>query len=82
MGMTDADIVQWLAAEGDQIAQGSPLVLIETAKAGMELAAPAAGFLRKILVPAGTTVDVGRPIALIGDPNEPLPTDLESVGGP
>lgn len=81
MGMTDADIVRWLATEGDQIAQGSPLLLIETAKAGMELVAPVAGVLRKILVPIGSTVDVGHPLALIGDPSEPLPPDPENLAG-
>jgi pyruvate dehydrogenase E2 component (dihydrolipoamide acetyltransferase) len=81
MGMTDADIVRWLASEGDQIAQGSPLLLIETAKAGMELAAPVAGVLRKIIATMGRTVDVGHPLALIGDPSEPLPTDPETLAG-
>ena len=79
MGMTDADIVQWLASEGDRIAQNAPLLLIETAKAGMELDAPVAGVLRKILAPVGSTVDVGHPLALIGDLGEPLPPDLENL---
>ena len=79
MGMTDADVVRWLAAEGDPIVQDSPLLLIETAKAGMELVAPVAGVLRRILAPNGSTVDVGHPLALIGDPSEPLPADLENL---
>ena len=79
MGMTDADIVQWLAAEGDSIGKDAPILLIETAKAGMELVAPVAGVLRKILAPTGSRVEVGRPIAVIGDADEPVPTDLESL---
>ncbi len=79
MGMTDADIVQWLAAEGDRIDQNAPLLLIETAKAGVELVAPAAGVLRKILAPTGSRVEVGRPIAVIGGADESLPADLESL---
>lgn len=79
MGMTDADVVEWLASEGDRISQNAPLLLIETAKAEVELNAPVAGVLRKILAPVGSRVDVGHPIALIGDPSEPLPTDLENT---
>ena len=79
MGMTDADVVEWLASEGDRITQNAPLLLIETAKADVELNAPVAGVLRKILAPVGSRVDVGHPIALIGDPSEPLPTDLENT---
>ena len=79
MGMTDADIVQWLAAEGDRIGKDAPILLIETAKVGMELVAPVAGVLRKILAPTGSRVEVGRPIAVIGDADEPLPADLESL---
>jgi pyruvate/2-oxoglutarate dehydrogenase complex dihydrolipoamide acyltransferase (E2) component len=79
MGMTDADIVEWLSSEGDRISQNAPLLLIETAKAEVELNAPVAGVLRKIIAPVGSRVDVGHPIALIGDPSEPLPTDLENT---
>ena len=79
MGMTDADVVEWLASEGDRISQNAPLLLIETAKAEVELNAPVAGVLRKILAPVGSRVDVGHPMALIGDPSEPLPTDLENM---
>lgn len=79
MGMTDADVVEWLASEGDRISQDAPLLLIETAKAEVELNAPVAGVLRKILAPVGSRVDVGHPMALIGDPSEPLPTDLENM---
>lgn len=79
MGMTDADVVEWLASEGDRISQDAPLLLIETAKAEVELNAPVAGVLRKILASVGSRVDVGHPMALIGDPSEPLPTDLENM---
>ena len=79
MGMTDADVVEWLASEGDRISQNAPLLLIETAKAEVELNAPVAGVLRKILAPVGSRVDVGHPLALIGDPSEPLPADLENM---
>jgi 2-oxoisovalerate dehydrogenase E2 component (dihydrolipoyl transacylase) len=72
MGMTDADIVTWLVREGDPVQKDSPLVLIDTAKANVELVAPVAGVVRKILVPEGTQVDVGEPIVMIGTADEPL----------
>jgi len=45
-------VVEWLAADGDRVAKGAPLVVIDTDKAVTELPAPAAGLLR-IAVPAG-----------------------------
>jgi 2-oxoisovalerate dehydrogenase E2 component (dihydrolipoyl transacylase) len=81
MGMTDADIVEWLASEGDDVVKDAALLLIETAKAGMEIPVPVTGVLRKIFAGAGSRVEVGRPIALIADPGELMPDDLSAVTG-
>ncbi len=75
MGMTDADIVTWLVHEGDAVEKDSPLVLIDTAKANVELVAPVTGVVRKLLVPEGARVDVGEPIVMIGTTSETLPPE-------
>ena len=62
--MTEADIVDWLAAPGDRITQGEILFEIETDKATVEIEAPATGVLSEIRIPAGTTgVAVGELLA-------------------
>ncbi len=76
--MEEGKILNWLKQEGDTVEKGDALAEIETEKVNIEVEAFAGGVLRKILVPAGTTVPVGAPIALTGEASEPLPAD---VGG-
>jgi pyruvate dehydrogenase E2 component (dihydrolipoamide acetyltransferase) len=65
--MTEGVIGQWVKQEGDEVRRGDVLAEIETDKATMELEAYDNGVLTKVLVPAGETVPIGRPIALIGE---------------
>lgn len=74
--MEEGKILQWLKQEGDTVAKGDALAEIETEKVNIEVESFAAGVLRKILVPAGSTVPVGAPIALTGEAAEPLPTEF------
>lgn len=64
-GLTEAEIVEWKVAPGDTIAINQVLVEIETAKSLVELPSPYVGVVGEILVPAGTTVDVGTLIITI-----------------
>ena len=59
---TTAAIRTWFKAVGDRVAEGEPLLELETDKVAMEVAAPASGVLAAILVAAG---DV-QPGALLG----------------
>lgn len=63
--METAVVQAWLKQEGQWIAAGDPLVTVETAKANVELPAPASGILHQILVPTGREVPVGTVLALI-----------------
>jgi len=76
--MTEGTIIRWLKKEGEEVKQGEPLLEIETDKVNLEEEAPASGILRKILVPEGAVVEVGKEIAVIGSADEPLP----EIGGP
>lgn len=64
-GLTEAEIVEWKVAPGDTITINQVLVEIETAKSLVELPSPYVGVVGEILVPAGTTVDVGTLIITI-----------------
>jgi pyruvate dehydrogenase E2 component (dihydrolipoamide acetyltransferase) len=68
--MEEGRLVEWKKNEGDAVAVGDVLAEVETDKAVMELVARAGGTLLKQVVPAGTTVPVSEPVALIGDPGE------------
>jgi pyruvate dehydrogenase E2 component (dihydrolipoamide acetyltransferase) len=63
--MEEGTIVEWFKQEGDSVKRGEVLFSVESDKATLESESPARGILRKILVPAGTTVPVLTPVALI-----------------
>jgi 2-oxoglutarate dehydrogenase E2 component (dihydrolipoamide succinyltransferase) len=61
----EVQIGRWLKKEGDSIDQDENVVELETDKASMELPAPEAGVLSKILKQQGDTVAVGEVIAYL-----------------
>src|SRR6476660_1736730 len=66
-GLTEAEIVTWRVKPGDTVKVNDPIVEIETAKSLVELPSPYAGVVTELLVPEGTTVDVGTPIITVDD---------------
>ena len=72
--MTEGNVVRWLKQEGDAIAAGDVLAEIETDKALVELEAPAAGVLGRIVVSAGSNgVKVDTVIGWIVQAGEAAP---------
>ncbi len=61
----EVQIGRWLKHEGDTVAQDENVVELETDKASMELPAPAAGVLGKILKKEGEMVAVGDVIGYL-----------------
>lgn len=70
---TEAAIQSWSVAVGDEVAVGQPLAEIETDKAVVEYAAEVSGTVLRLLVAEGDLVDVGAPIAVVGEPGETPP---------
>ncbi len=88
-GLTEADIVRWLVQPGDKISINQIIVEIETAKAVVELPSPYEGVVENLLVPEGTTADVGTPIisVQVGDagvhaPAPPADAPAPPAGAP
>ena len=79
--MTEGKVLKWLKSEGEQVANGDPLVEIETDKVDMEVESMASGVLRKVLVQAGETVPVGQILAVIGKAEEDISSLISSNGG-
>ena len=63
--ITEVQIVEWLKKEGDTVERDGNLAVIETDKATVELPAPVAGVLSKILKGKGQTAKVGEVIGYI-----------------
>ncbi|MCR2793208.1 2-oxo acid dehydrogenase subunit E2 [Microbacterium sp. zg.Y625] len=64
-GLTEAEVVQWHVAPGDEVAVNDVIVEIETAKSLVELPSPFAGTVGELLVGEGDTVPVGAAIITI-----------------
>jgi pyruvate/2-oxoglutarate dehydrogenase complex dihydrolipoamide acyltransferase (E2) component len=62
--ITEAEVTEWLKADGDTVAEGDQIVTITTTKMAIELEAPAAGTLR-IRIPEGEIAEVGAVLAEI-----------------
>lgn len=67
-GLPEAEIVQWLVAEGDEITLNQPIAEVETAKAIVELPSPYAGTVRSLHAAAGEVVAVGGPLIAVDVP--------------
>ena len=65
MSMVEGTVGEWLVANGDQVAEGQPLYMLEADKATEEIVATASGTL-SIVVPAGETHPTGTLLAEIG----------------
>ena len=74
--MKEGTVVRWHKQEGDPVIRGEVIADIETDKATVEFEAYTAGVLRKIVVQEGVAIPVGQLIAIITEPDEPLPDDI------
>ncbi|HEY4667822.1 MAG TPA: dihydrolipoamide acetyltransferase family protein [Anaerolineales bacterium] len=68
--MAEGLLVRWVKGVGDSVQKGEVLAEIETDKATIEVESEAGGIVHKHLVPEHTSVPVGAPIAVIGEPGE------------
>jgi dihydrolipoamide dehydrogenase len=72
-------ILKWLKSEGDFVKKGEPIFEVETDKLVTEVESPAAGILRKILIPVDIEVPVLTVVAIITDKDEELPKKYKSI---
>jgi pyruvate dehydrogenase E2 component (dihydrolipoamide acetyltransferase) len=61
-GLPDAEIVEWLVAEGDEVKVDDPIVSMETAKAVVEVPSPYTGRIAKFYGQAGDVIKTGAPL--------------------
>ncbi len=65
-GLTEAEVVQWHVAEGDEVQVDQIVVTVETAKASVDLPCPYAGRVLTLHGAAGAVLEVGKPLLTIG----------------
>ena len=75
--VTDATLVAWHKSVGEGVARDENLVDLETDKVVLEVPAPAAGTLAKIIVEDGATVVAGDVLAILEEGEVAAPAEPE-----
>jgi 2-oxoglutarate dehydrogenase E2 component (dihydrolipoamide succinyltransferase) len=82
--ITEVQIGDWLKSEGDAVASDEAVVVIETDKVTVELPAPAAGTLARVLKKKGESAKVGEVIGYLeagaAAPKAPAPDAPKAKG--
>lgn len=65
--VTEGTVTRWLKNVGDHVEVDEPLLEVSTDKVDTEIPSPVAGVLEEILAEEDDTIDVGAPLAKIGD---------------
>ncbi len=69
-GLTEAEIVRWLIAEGEYVEADQPLVEVETDKAVVEIPSPYAGIVLRHGAAEGEVVAVGSILVVVGEEDD------------
>ena len=86
--MTEGKVVKWLKQNGEQIAEGQPVVVVMSKKITYEVKAPASGILhvvaqpkesRKVTEVIGLILEAGEPVPEIEKATSSAPPTQESV---
>ena len=65
-GLTEAELVEWHVAEGEEVQVDQIVVTVETAKASVDLPCPYAGRVATLHGVVGAVLQVGKPLITIG----------------
>ena len=68
MGMSDADIMEWLVGVGDRVAEAQEIVEVQTAKVAVAIPSPSAGVVVEIVAETGSSVDVHEVLCVLKAP--------------
>ncbi len=86
-GLTEAEVIEWHVAPGDEVQVDQVVVTVETAKASVDVPCPYAGHVLTLHGAPGAILEVGKPLLSVGaeqaseylSPAEPHPgTDAPS----
>lgn len=81
--MEKGKIIEWLKKEGETVAKGEPLIIIETDKVITEVESPATGVVLKIFVDQEQERPIGTTLALLGNAGEEVSdAELQQWLGP
>lgn len=76
-GIAEAEIVEWLVKEGDDVKADEVILKIETDKAVADIPTPVSGKVLKINYTKGDTVNVGSVLCVIGSDGEKVKSSVK-----
>lgn len=65
--VTEGTVTRWLKSVGDHVDVDEPLLEVSTDKVDTEIPSPVAGVLEEVYAEEDDTIDVGAPLAKVGD---------------
>jgi len=68
--MVDAEIVEWVAGEGDKVSEHQVIAVLETEKSSYDLESEFAGILHIVVQASDEKVEAGKLIAVIAESEE------------
>lgn len=81
-GLTEAELVNWLVAEGDTVVVDQPVAEVETAKSMVEVPSPFAGVVTRLHGEAGSTINVGAPLISVSPAGSGTAIPADSAASP
>lgn len=80
--MSEGMLAEWLVREGEDVAAGQPMFVVETDKISHEIEAADAGRIIALLTKPGDTVPVGAVVATWTGPGQAPPKNAPTVASP
>ncbi|MBJ7538135.1 dihydrolipoyllysine-residue acetyltransferase [Marinomonas transparens] len=81
-GATDVEVIEVCVAEGDVVAEGDSLIVLETDKASMDIPSPFSGKVGSISIKVGDTVSEGADILILAAESTGAVAPVEAVASP
>jgi 2-oxoisovalerate dehydrogenase E2 component (dihydrolipoyl transacylase) len=75
-GLTEAEVLQWLVAIGDEVTVDQPVVVVETAKSTVALPVPFTGRIAALGAAAGQLLAVGSTLVVVESGEDDSSSDL------
>lgn len=80
-GLTEAEVVTWHVAVGDEVGVDQEVVTVETAKAAVDVPCPFAGAVAELHAEPGTVLAVGAPLITIAGGHAGMPLNGSATDG-
>jgi 2-oxoglutarate dehydrogenase complex dihydrolipoamide succinyltransferase (E2) component len=81
-GITEGEILKWMAKEGDIVKEDQPIVEVMTDKVNVQIPSPRSGKVSKVLVKEGDIAKVGQTILVIDEGSGSVPTPPQETPAP